>query len=140
MFNHLRDSWEQRVQLPAKKAVAWHSLKRCVAANSTAMQGHEANGVLAGEKQYKLLWEVVQAELTKYVAISGEDVHLVCAKLPAMGAMYKLAHPVQLAPEPSSAAKIAAWGAVIAGAVLALSTLLGFSVGWVHLIAHWVGR
>jgi len=104
------------------------------------MQGHESNGVLAGEKQYKLLWEVVQAELTKYVALSGEDTNLVCAKLPAINAMYKLAYPTMPAPKPSSVVKIIAWVTVTAGAVFAFSTLVGFATGWIHLIAHWVGR
>ena len=69
----------------------WRRLRWAVVAAFEAAQGHEANGVPTGSKEYRLLYEQVHIAIAKYRQVSGEDVDIIKARLPVISVLEKLA-------------------------------------------------
>jgi len=107
-------------------------------AASEAAQGHEANGLPPGSKEYQLLYRQVEDAMNNYCHAFGEDVELVKAKLPVISVLKRLA--TVPAPPPTSKKSftlILAGLTVVATALV--SFLIGFGEGIAHFIAHLLG-
>ena len=117
----------------------WRRLRWAVVAASEAAQGHEANGLPPGSREYQLLFRQVEDAMNNYCHAFGEDVELVKAKLPVISVLKRLA-TVQ-PPRPPTSRKsltlIVAGLCVVATALI--SFLIGFGEGIAHFIAHLLG-
>ncbi len=115
----------------------WRRLKWAVVAASEAAQGHEANGLPPGSKEYQLLSRQVENAMNNYCCMSGDNAELVRAKLPVISVLKRLA----TAPPPSTNRKsltlILAGLTIVATALI--SFLIGFGEGIAHFIAHLLG-
>jgi hypothetical protein len=116
----------------------WRQLKLAAVAASEAAQAHEANGVPAGSKEYRLLYEQVHLAITKYRQVSGEDVDLIKARLPVISVLEKLATTQPPVSVNRRSLVFVVAGLSVAATVL-LSFLIGFGEGIVHFIAHLFG-
>jgi hypothetical protein len=116
----------------------WRRLRWAVVAASEAAQGHEANGLPPGSREYQLLYRQVEDAMNNYCHAFGEDVELVKAKLPVISVLKRLA-TVQPPPPTSrkSLTLIVAGLCVVATALI--SFLIGFGEGIAHFIAHLLG-
>ncbi len=115
----------------------WRRLRWAVVAASEAAQGHEANGLPPGSKEYQLLYRQVEDAMNNYCHAFGKDVELVKAKLPVISVLKRLA----TVPPPSTNRK--SLTLVLAGltivATALISFLIGFGEGIAHFIAHLLG-
>jgi hypothetical protein len=116
----------------------WRRLRWAVVAASEAAQGHEANGLPPGSREYQLLYRQVEDAMNNYCHAFGEDVELVKAKLPVISVLKRLA----TVPSPSPTSKksltlILASLTIVATALI--SFLIGFGEGIAHFIAHLLG-
>ena len=116
----------------------WRRLRWAVVAASEAAQGHEANGLPPGSREYQLLFRQVEDAMNNYCHAFGEDVELVKAKLPVISVLKRLA-TVQ-PPPPTSKKSLTL---IVAGLSLVATALIGFLIGFgegiAHLIAHLFG-
>jgi hypothetical protein len=116
----------------------WRRLRWAVVAASEAAQGHEANGLPPGSREYQLLYRQVEDAMNNYCHAFGEDVELVKAKLPVISVLKRLA-TVQ-PPPPTSKKSLTL---IVAGLSLVATALIGFLIGFgegiAHLIAHLFG-
>ena len=116
----------------------WRRLRWAVVAASEAAQGHEANGLPPGSREYQLLYRQVEDAMNNYCHAFDEDAELVKAKLPVIAVLKRLA----TVPSPSPTSKksltlILAGLTVVATALI--SFLIGFGEGITHFIAHLLG-
>jgi len=134
-----RSSWPG-ASLCKSLRLAWHwrRLRWAVVAASEAAQGHEANGLTPGSKEYQLLYRQVEDAMNNYCCISAEDAELVKAKLPVIAVLKRLA---TVPPPPSTNRK--SLSLILAGLTVAatalISFLIGFGEGIAHFIAHLLG-
>jgi len=113
----------------------WRRLKWAVAAASEAAQGHEANGVRPGSQEFKTLYNEVAKKLQEYSHDSGKPIDTLKAKLPALCAIEKLAHPDPVVPSN----RLGLTPGIIIAAVLGsigMGALIGLASGMAHWIAH----
>ena len=76
----------------------WRRLKWTVVAASEAAQGHETNGLPPGSAEFKTLYDQAVAKVLEYSKESGDPMDTLKARLPALCAMERLAHPPSPAP------------------------------------------
>src|ERR1035437_9382226 len=71
----------------------WRRLRWAVVAASEAAQGHEANGLPPGSREFKTLFDEVASKVQEYSAESGDPLETLKARLPALCALERLADP-----------------------------------------------
>ena len=113
----------------------WRRLKWAVAAASEAAQGHEANGVRPGSQEFKTLYDEVANKAQDYALESGIPVDSLKAKLPALCAVERLAHPNAVTPQNRMGLTL---GIIVTAALgsVGLGVLIGLGTGIAHWIAH----
>ena len=113
----------------------WRRLRWAVAAASEAAQGHEANGLPAGSREFQMLFNEVARKVQEYSTESGDPFDTLKARLPALCAIERLAHP---APSVSRNKVGLALGFLLASflGTLGMGALIGLGSG----MAHWIAR
>jgi hypothetical protein len=113
----------------------WRRLRWAVVAASEAAQGHEANGVRPGSQEFKTLYDEVAKKLREYSHDSGKPIDTLKAKLPALCAIEKLAHPEPVVPQNKIGLTL---GVMLAGVLgsIGMGVLIGLGTGMAHWIAH----
>jgi hypothetical protein len=113
----------------------WRRLRWAVGAASEAAQGHEANGVRPGAQEYKTLYNEVANKVQQYSRESGDPIDTLKAKLPALCAIERLAHPDPAVPHNRLGLTL---GVVIASVLgsIGIGVLIGLGAGMAHWIAH----
>ena len=113
----------------------WRRLRWAVAAASEAAQGHEANGVRPGSQEFKTLYDEVAKKAQEYSHESGDPIDTLKAKLPALCAIERLAHPDPVTPQN----RLGLTPGIIIAAVLGsigMGALIGLASGMAHWIVH----
>ena len=113
----------------------WRRLRWAVAAASEAAQGHEANGVRPGSQEFKTLYNGLANRLREYSNESCDPIDTLKARLPALCAIERLAHPDPVAPQN----KLGLTLGILIGAILGsigIGALIGLGTGMAHWIAH----
>jgi hypothetical protein len=113
----------------------WRRLKWAVAAASEAAQGHEANGVRPGSQEFKTLYDEVANKVQVYSDESGDPIDTLKAKLPALCAIERLAHPDPTVPRNKAGLTLGIFIAALLGS-LGMGALIGLGTGMAHWIAH----
>jgi hypothetical protein len=113
----------------------WRRLKWAVAAASEAAQGHEANGVRPGSQEFKTLYNEVAKKVQAYSHESGIPIDTLKAKLPAVCAIERLAHPDPVMPQNKLRLTLGILIASLAGSI-GIGALIGLGTG----MAHWIAR
>jgi hypothetical protein len=108
-----------------KLAWHWRGLRWAVVAASEAAQGHEANGLPPGSKEYQLLYRQVEDAMSNYCNSFGEDVELVKAKLPVIAVLKRLA---TVPPPPPTSRK--SLTLILAGLTIVATALISFLIGF----------
>ncbi len=123
LYKSLKLSWQ------------WRRLKWAVADASEAAQGHEANGVPPGSREFKTLFNEVARKVQEYSNESSQRIDTIRAKLPALCAIERLADPAPVAPQNRLGLTL---GVVVAGVVgsIGMGVLIGLGTGMAHWIAH----
>jgi len=118
-----------------KLAWHWRRLRWAVATASEAAQGHEANGLSPGSKEFKTLFNEVASKVQEYSAESGDPLDTLKARLPAFCAMERLANPTATMPRNKAGLTL---GIFIVGllAPIGIGALIGLGTGMAHWIAH----
>jgi hypothetical protein len=113
----------------------WRQLKWAVAAASEAAQGHEANGVRPGSREFKTLYNELANKVKAYSHESGIPIDTLKAKLPALCAIERLARPDPVVPQNKIGLTL---GIVMAGVLgsIGIGVLIGLGTGMAHWIAH----
>jgi len=113
----------------------WRRLRWAVVAASEAAQGHEANGVRPGSQEFKTLYNEVAKKLQEYSHEAGDPTDTVKAKLPALCAIERLAHPDPVVPQNKIGLTL---GVMLAGVLgsIGIGVLIGLGTGMAHWIAH----
>src|ERR1035437_2279642 len=116
----------------------WRKLKWAVVAASEAAQGHEANGLPPGSREFKTLFSEIARKVQEYSTESGDPLDTLKARLPALCALERLANPA-----PSVAQNMAGLTlGILIAAVLApivFGALIGLGTGMAHWISHLFG-
>ena len=129
-------SWPgARLHRSLKLGWQWRRLKWAVAAASEAAQAHEANGVRPGSQEFKTLYNEVAQKIQAYSHESLIPVDTLKAKLPALCAIERLAHPDPAVPHNRLGLTL---GVVIASVLgsIGIGGLIGLGTGMAHWIAH----
>ena len=113
----------------------WRRLKWNLAAASEAAQGHEANGVRPGSQEFKTLYDEVAKKAQEYSHESGDPIDTLKAKLPALCAIERLAHPDPVVPSNRFGLTLGIIIAAVLGSI-GMGALIGLGTG----MAHWIGR
>ena len=113
----------------------WRRLKWAVAAASEAAQGHEANGVQPGSQEYKTLCNELTKQVQAYSHESGHPIDRLKAKLPALCAIERLAHPDPVVPHHRLGLALGIIIASVLGSI-GVGALIGLGAG----MAHWIAR
>jgi hypothetical protein len=113
----------------------WRRLRWAVAAASEAAQGHEANGVRPGSQELKTLYNALAKKVHEYSHESGDPIDTLKAKLPALCAIERLAHPDPVAPQSRLGLTLGIIIAAILGSI-GMGALIGLGTGVAHWIAH----
>ncbi|HMD86639.1 MAG TPA: hypothetical protein VKO18_18280 [Terriglobia bacterium] len=116
----------------------WRRLRWAVVAASEAAQGHEANGLPPGSREFKTLFTEVAAKIQEYSNASGEPLDALKARLPAFCALERLANPAATAPRNKAGLTL---GVLILAllAPIGIGALIGLGTGMAHWIAHLFG-
>jgi hypothetical protein len=113
----------------------WRRLRWAVAAASEAAQGHEANGLPPGSREFKTLFDEIVRKVQEYSTESGDPLHTLEARLPALCALERLAYPAPTEPRNKAGLTLAVLVAGVAGS-LGIGVLIGLGTGMAHWIAH----
>ena len=113
----------------------WRRLKWAVAAASEAAQGHEANGVRPGSQEFKTLYNGLANRLREYSNESCDPIDTLKARLPALCAIERLAHPDPVVPQNKIGLTL---GVMLAGVLgsIGIGVLIGLGPGMANWIAH----
>lgn len=124
-----------RLYKSAKLSWQWRRLKWAVAAASEAAQGHEANGVRPGSREFQILFNELAKKVGEYSHDSGKSIDALKAKLPALCAIERLARPAPVVPQNKIGLTL---GFVVAAALgsIGIGALIGLGAGMAHWIAH----
>ena len=76
----------------------WRWLRWAVVAASEAAQGHEANGLPSGSREFKTLFDEVVRKVQVYSTESGDPLDTLEARLPTLCALERLAYPALIVP------------------------------------------
>ena len=113
----------------------WRRLRWAVVAASEAAQGHEANGLPPGSKEFKTLFKEVASKVQEYSTESREPLDTLKARLPALCALERLANPTPTMPR--NKARLT-FGVLMLAllAPIGIGALIGLGTGMAHWIAH----
>jgi hypothetical protein len=118
-----------------KLGLHWRRLRWAVVAASEAAQGHEANGVRPGSQEFKTLYNEVAKKLQEYSHESDDPIDTLKAKLPALCAIERLAHPDPVVPSNRLGLMLGIIIAAVLGSI-GIGALIGLGTGMAHWIAH----
>ncbi len=113
----------------------WRQLRWAVAAASEAAQGHEANGLPPGSREFQTLFNEVADKVQEYSTESGDPLDTLKARLPALCAIERLAHPAPPVPRNKTGLSVGILIATLLG-TLGIGALIGLATG----MAHWIAR
>ena len=116
----------------------WRRLRWAVVAASEAAQGHEANGLPPGSREFKTLFSEVAGKVQEYSTETGEPLDALKARLPALCALERLANPVPTVPRNKAGLTLGILIAMVLGPIV-FGTLIGLGTGMAHWIAHLFG-
>ena len=116
----------------------WRQLKWDVVAASEAAQGHEANGLPPGSREFKTLFDGVVRKVQEYSAESGDPLYTLQARLPALCALERLAYPAPAVPRNKAGLALGVLIAMILGPI-GIGALIGLATGMAHWISHLFG-
>ena len=113
----------------------WRRLRWAVVAASEAAQGHEANGLPPGSREFKTLFDEVVRKVQEYSTESGDPLDTLQARLPALCALERLAYPAPIVPRNKAGLTFGILIAALLGS-LGMGALIGLGAG----MAHWIAR
>jgi hypothetical protein len=113
----------------------WRRLRWAVVAASEAAQGHEANGLPPGSKEFKTLFDGVVRKVQVYSTESGDPLDTLQARLPALCALERLAYPAPTVPRNKAGLTFGILIAAVLGPI-GIGALIGLGAG----MAHWIAR
>ena len=116
----------------------WRRLRWAVVAASEAAQGHEANGLPPGSREFKSLFGEVASKVQEYSTESGEPLDTLKVRLPALCALERLANPAPSVHRNKTGLTLGILIAMLLGP-LGLGALIGLGTGMAHWIAHLFG-
>ena len=116
----------------------WRRLRWAVVAASEAAQGHEANGLPPGSKEFKTLFDGVVRKVQVYSTDSGDPLNTLQARLPALCALERLANPTSTVPRNKAGLTFDILIAAVLGPI-GIGALIGLGAGMAHWIAHLFG-
>jgi hypothetical protein len=116
----------------------WRRLKWTVVAASEAAQGHEANGLPPGSREFQTLYNEVANKIKDYSVESGDPLDTLNARLPALCALERLANPTPTVPRNKAGLTFGILIAAVLGPI-AIGALIGLGAGMAHWIAHLFG-
>jgi hypothetical protein len=104
-------------------------------AASEAAQGHEANGLPPGSREFRTLFNEVASKVQEYSTESGDPLDTLKARLPAFCALERLANPAATVPRNKAGLTL---GVLILAllAPIGIGALIGLGTGMAHWIAH----
>jgi hypothetical protein len=126
LFKSLKLSWH------------WRKLRWAVVAASEAAQGHEANGLPAGSREFKTLFNEVIAKVEEYSSAAGYPLEALKARLPALCALERLANPASAVPRNKVGLTLGILIAMVLGPIVC-GALIGLGTGMAHWISHLIG-
>ena len=113
----------------------WRRLRWAVVAASEAAQGHEANGLPPGSREFKTLFDEAVRKVQEYSTESGDPLDTLKARLPALCALERLAFPAPTVPRNKAGLTLGIFIAALLGS-LGMGALIGLASGMAHWIAH----
>jgi hypothetical protein len=113
----------------------WRRLRWAVVAASEAAQGHEANGLSPGSREFQTLFNEVASKVQEYSTESGEPFDTLKARLPTLCALERLANPAPTVPRNKAGLTLAVLIAAVLGPIV-FGALIGLGTGMAHWIAH----
>ena len=116
----------------------WRRLRWAVVAASEAAQGHEANGLPPGSREFKTLFNEVASKVQEYSAESGDPLDTLKARLPALCALERLANPAPSVPRNKAGLTLGILIAAVIGPI-GIGVLFGLGTGMAHWISHLFG-
>jgi len=116
----------------------WRRLRWTVVAASEAAQGHEANGLPPGSREFKTLFNEVTSKVQEYSTESGDPLDTLKARLPALCALERLANPTPTVPGNKAGLTLGILIAAVLGPIV-FGALIGLGTGMAHWIAHLFG-
>jgi len=116
----------------------WRRLRWAVVAASEAAQGHEANGLPPGSREFKTLFNEVANKLQEYSAESREPLDTLKARLPALCALERMANPTPTLPRNKAGLTLGILITSLLGTI-GLGVLIGLGTGMAHWISHLFG-
>ena len=116
----------------------WRRLRWTVVAASEAAQGHEANGLPPGSREFKTLFNEVARKVQDYSTESGDPLDTLKARLPALCALERLANPAPSVPRNKTGLTIGILIAMLLGPIV-FGALIGLGTGMAHWISHLFG-
>jgi hypothetical protein len=116
----------------------WRRLRWAVVAASEAAQGHEANGLPPGSREFQTLFNEVASKVEEYSAESGDPLDTLKARLPALCALERLANPAPSVPRNKTGLTLGILITMLLGP-LGIGVLIGLGTGMAHWISHLFG-
>ena len=113
----------------------WRRLRWAVVAASEAAQGHEANGLTPGSREFKTLFNDVASRVQEYSTESGDSLDTLKARLPALCALERFANPTRTVPRNKTGLTLGILIAAVLGPI-GIGALIGLGTGMAHWIAH----
>jgi hypothetical protein len=116
----------------------WRQLRWAVVAASEAAQGHEANGLPPGSREFQTLFNEVTSKVQEYSTESGDPPDTLKARLPALCALERLANPNPTVPRNKAGLTLGILIAALLGPIV-FGVLIGLGTGMAHWISHLFG-
>ena len=113
----------------------WRRLRWAVVAASEAAQGHEANGLPPGSREFQALFNEIASKVQEYSVESGDPLDTLKARLPALCALERLANPASTVRGNKAGLTVGILIAVIVGPIV-FGALIGLGTGMAHWISH----
>ena len=107
----------------------WRRLRWAVVATSEAAQGHEANGLPPGSREFKTLFSEVASKVQEYSTESGDPLDTLKARL---------ANPAPTVPRNKAGLTLGILIAAFLGPI-GIGALIGLGTGMAHWISHLFG-
>jgi hypothetical protein len=116
----------------------WRRLRWAVVAASEAAQGHEANGLPPGSREFRTLFNEVASKVQEYSTESGDPLDTLKARLPALCALERLANPTPTVPRNKAGLTLGILITALLGPI-GIGALIGLGTGMAHWISHLFG-
>jgi hypothetical protein len=116
----------------------WRQLRWAIVAASEAAQGHEANGLSPGSREFQTLFNEVASKVEEYSTESGEPLDTLKARLPALCALERPANPAPTVPRNKAGLTLGILITSLLGTI-GVGVLIGLGTGMAHWISHLFG-